>query len=140
MELEPRFVRREVRIEPRRFLKPGIDPMRGNWTEADTEERVGPVEYQVEVDTIQEAQGVRFLCPVCFETNNGPVGTHGVICWSRSRGIPDGVQPGPGRWLLVGTGLADLTLNGDGGSRSVALTGDGGCKAHFHVTNGEVHP
>lgn len=90
-----------------------------------------------EVDEITEAQGVRFLCPKCFEANSGPVGTHSVICWSRSRGVPDEVRPSPGRWTLEGTGLHDLTLNGDppGGARSIQLTS--GCGWHGFITNGE---
>lgn len=88
------------------------------------------------VDDMAQAQGIMFLCPLCFVANGGPVGTHRIICWSRSRGVPDDVQPKPGRWLLCGTGYADLTLNGDGGSRSVLLLA--GCKWHGFVTNGEV--
>lgn len=92
------------------------------------------------VDTIAEAQGVMFLCPLCFAKNGGKVGTHRVLCWSRSRGVPDDVEPKPGRWTLEGTGYADLTLNGDaaggGGARSVLLTS--GCAWHGFVTNGEV--
>jgi hypothetical protein len=90
------------------------------------------------VKTIAEASGIVFLCPKCFEANGGPVGTHVVVCWSRSRGVPDSAVPGPGRWLLRGTTFEDLTLDGDGGSRSVLLTS--GCCWHGFVTNGEVHP
>lgn len=95
----------------------------------------GRVSYH-HVDTIAEAQGVSFLCPKCFAANGGAAGTHLVICWSRSRGVPDDARPGPGRWLLNGTGYADLTLDGDGASRSVALTG--GCAWHGFITNGEA--
>jgi hypothetical protein len=89
------------------------------------------------VDTITEAQGLIFLCPKCFAANKGPVGTHAVICWSRSRGVPDEAKPS-GRWTLDGTGMNDLTLNGDppGSARSVLLKG--GCAWHGHITNGEV--
>lgn len=111
-ELEPTFRRREVR-----------------------EGRV----YFVLVARIEEAQGVEFLCPGCFVANGGPVGTHMVLCWSRSRGIADDVVPGPGRWALEGTGLHDLTLNGDGNSRSILLALEKGCCGwHGYVTNGEV--
>ncbi len=92
--------------------------------------------YHVYVDSLADAQGVRFFCPKCFAANGGPVGTHGVICWSRSRGVPDEATPGPGRWTLEGSSFDDLTLNGDGGSRSVLLAG--GCAWHGFVTNGEV--
>lgn len=90
------------------------------------------------VDSIEEAQGIFFLCPKCFVANGGPVGTHGVICWSRSRGVPDEAKPAPGRWTISGTGFSDLTLDGDpiGGARSVLLTS--GCAWHGFITNGEV--
>jgi hypothetical protein len=90
------------------------------------------------VETISEAHGIRFLCPKCFKANGGSVGTHSVICWSRSRGTPDDEPPLPGRWAIVGTGFEDLTLNADppSGARSVALSG--GCQWHGFVTNGDV--
>lgn len=90
------------------------------------------------VPTIAAAQGIRFLCPKCFEQNSGPVGTHQVICWSRSRGVPDEARPQPGRWALEGSGLDDLTLNADppGTARSIQL--HGGCEWHGFVTNGEA--
>ncbi len=84
------------------------------------------------------AQGVKFLCPKCFATNRGPVGTHSVICWSRSAGTPEEMQPGPGRWKMDGSGISDLTLNGDaiggGGARSVLLTS--GCGWHGFINSG----
>lgn len=87
--------------------------------------------------TFAQAHGVMFLCPKCFAAKGGPVGTHSIICWSRSRGVPERVRPS-GRWKLDGTSLDDLTLNGDavggGGARSVALIG--GCAWHGFVTNG----
>ena len=91
-----------------------------------------------QTDAIAETQGVMFACPACFVTNHGFVGTHQVLCWSRSRGVPDDMDPKPGRWALVGTGYEDLTLNADppGASRSVKLMS--GCGAHFHVASGEV--
>ena len=85
------------------------------------------------IDTVAEADGILFLCPVCFQKNGGSVGTHSVICWSPK--IGQNVPPTPGRWNLVGSGYDDLTLVA--GSSSVALTGDG-CKAHFFIRNGEI--
>lgn len=83
--------------------------------------------------TVDEADGIRFLCPRCWETNGGSVGTHSVICW-RPRVGPDR-SPKPGRWDMVGTSYADLSLVA--GSSSVHLTGPG-CGAHFHVTAGDI--
>jgi hypothetical protein len=88
------------------------------------------------------AQGVLFWCPVCFQKNGGSTGTHVIICWSRSAGVPDDADPGPGRWKLIGETFDTLTLDGDapggGGARSVFLNSPGSCGAHFYVTNGEV--
>lgn len=89
-------------------------------------------EYYEPVDDIASADGVLFQCPKCFATNNGPVGTHSILCWQPR--IPPDVDPKPGRWSFVGTSLADLSLVA--GSSSVLLTG--GCNAHFFVRNGAI--
>ena len=84
------------------------------------------------VDTIQEADGVIFLCPVCFKSNNGRVGTHSVICWQPH--VPR-VSPYSGRWRFEGTGYGDLSLVA--GSSSILLTGPG-CGAHFFIRDGKI--
>lgn len=96
-----------------------------------------------QVDSMNEAHGVQFLCPKCFAANRGPAGTHRVISWSRERGTPEEAEPGPGRWQMAGTGFADLSLVPDLNeardgrmAHSVALIG--GCAWHGFVTNGEV--
>lgn len=90
------------------------------------------------VANMTDAQGIEFLCPVCFLKNGGRVGTHAVICWSKSRGVPDSESPGPGRWTLEGGNLQNLTLGSEPGkSNSVLLKGEG-CKAHFFVKNGAI--
>lgn len=86
-----------------------------------------------QVSSIGEADGIEFLCPVCFVKNGGSVGTHSIICWNPS--VPQTTTPIPGRWNLVGTGFSDLTLTA--GSSSVLLK-DAPCGAHFHVTNGQI--
>lgn len=89
------------------------------------------------VPTLAECQGVLFLCPKCFVENKGPVGTHRVLCWSATRGVPANVPPLPGRWTISGTNLKDVTLSGENGkSSSVLLTS--GCRWHGFITNGEV--
>lgn len=84
------------------------------------------------VDRIEDADGVRFLCPKCFQVNGGARGTHGIMCWSPS--VPQTTAPTPGRWNLVGTGMGDLTLVA--GSSSISLTS--GCQAHFFIENGNI--
>jgi hypothetical protein len=111
-------------------------------------DRPGVSEY---VSTIQEAQGVMFLCPACFrEAEGDPLknrisllpghGVHSIRCWSESRGVPADVLPGPGRWSLEGTGFDDLTLGSDGGRSTSILLQTSACHAHFYVRNGEVIP
>lgn len=94
--------------------------------------------FLVPVPTLAEAQGVCFLCPKCFAEKGGPVGTHSIICWSRSRGTPDDADPKPGRWKMDGTGIDDLTLNADPPSTARSVQLNGGCNWHGHITNGEV--
>lgn len=85
-------------------------------------------------DDIGNADGVMFLCPKCFRENNGPIGTHMVICWFLNRGVPDSMPPGPGRWSPHGTGLGDLELKAR--SSSILLTS--GCRWHGFVRGGRA--
>lgn len=78
------------------------------------------------------ADGVRFICPVCF-LNGGRIGAHQIMCWAPH--VPQTLAPTPGRWHLRGEDLATLSLVGVKSS-SVLLTG--GCRAHFFVENGLV--
>lgn len=88
------------------------------------------------VDSIQDAGGIRFLCPVCFRNNGGAVGTHGIMCWNGT--VSQKFSPRPGRWDMSGTGFHDLTLTGaHSNSNSIALT-NARCGAHFHIKNGKI--
>jgi hypothetical protein len=87
----------------------------------------------VVVDTVAEADGVFYLCPVCFAKNGGPRGTHAIISW-RPR-VPQTISPTPGRWEFEGTTLDDITLVA--GSSSILLQ-TAPCKAHFFIRNGEI--
>ena len=98
-------------------------------------------EIHPKVETLAEAAGILFLCPVCFEKNGGPVGTHAILCWNGT--VPAEFSPGPGRWDMKGTGFEDLTLvgavrEGKKRSNSVKLSSKKGCRAHFHVTDGRI--
>ena len=85
-------------------------------------------------ETLAEAHGIIFLCPKCFAENNGPVGTHAVICWFQGR-VPEDAEPKPGRWNPVGTGLDDLTFSG---MERNSVQFIGGCNWHGFVTNGSA--
>jgi hypothetical protein len=93
----------------------------------------GPNDGYRDVDRFEDATGVMFLCPACFEKNGGPEGTHYVLVWFRDRGVPASQMPGPGRWGAKGTSLEDLTL-----TPSIDLSHGSGCKWHGFVTDGEA--
>jgi hypothetical protein len=90
--------------------------------------------WHEDVDTLAEADGVRFLCPKCYAANGGPVGTHSVICWFVGR-VPDDMIPGPGRWVPSGHDVDDLTFVGPNAA-SVALSGS--CAWHGFIRRGEA--
>ena len=103
-----------------------------------TTEKEGVAQF---VDSLEEAQGIFFVCPECTRRLGTTVGAHGITCYSSSRGVgPDRSDlAGPGRWTLLGTGYTDLTLGPEPGrSNSVLLTSEGGCKAHFFVEQGDI--
>lgn len=86
------------------------------------------------VDTLAGANGVRFLCPKCFEEKGGREGVHSVTCWFV--GVPLDRNPGPGRWAPRGHGIEDLSLvAGPVGTGSVQIFG---CGWHGRITNGEA--
>lgn len=89
-----------------------------------------------EVDELEHAHGIRFLCPKCFAINSGPVGTHGVICWFEGK-VPDEMDPKPGRWTPAGTGIDDLSFVPTATkSNSVLLLS--GCGWHGFVKDGHA--
>jgi hypothetical protein len=90
------------------------------------------------VDSRADADGVMFLCPVCFAAkglqfgSTCDIGVHSIICWEPS--VPRDRSPGPGRWNMQGTGIDDLTLVAP--SSSILL--QSGCRAHFFVRDGKI--
>lgn len=92
-------------------------------------------EQWVGVDSLGDADGLKFLCPKCFAAAGSAVGVHWILCWFEGR-VPDSVAPGPGRWRPAGTGVGDLTFAP--GNRSASVLIVGGCAAHFLVANGEI--
>lgn len=81
---------------------------------------------------ISDCDGIQFLCPKCFQQNNGKIGTHAVVCFKPH--VPDSVKPGPGRWSIFGTCFDDITL----AAKSSSISIQGGCGAHFHIQTGEI--
>jgi hypothetical protein len=127
-QLEAHFIRREERMEEGQRVKAGVDPL--NYTDVDIETAIWPHVYLVPVDTLAEADGIIFLCPLCYRKDN-----HSVICWFEGK-VSDDVKPGPGRWNPVGTGIDDITFVPGKKTQSVAL--QGGCNWHGFVINGDA--
>lgn len=97
---------------------------------------------------LHEAHGVMFQCPKCaaggtvreeldpwYGVRRSVPGSHYVLCWFAGRGVPDDIDPKPGRWNPSGTGIDDLTFVGPGAA-SVLLTT--GCGWHGFVKNGDA--
>jgi hypothetical protein len=110
-----------------------LDPQFVCWTQENWPDAQGKYCYN-QVDSIAEANGVIFLCPLCFVANQrSNIGVHSICCWAP--GVPQHEHlVGPGRWSMSGTGYADLTLSAS--SSSISVTS--GCKAHFFIRNGEI--
>jgi hypothetical protein len=136
-QLEGQFIRREILVRTWNRIKPDVFAAKpaGPYADDEVEEVTGPSVCHADVATLAEADGVFFLCPKCFAANNGPVGTHGVICWFEGK-VPDDAVPGPGRWNPIGTSLDDLTFVPGKKSHSVALIG--GCAWHGFVASGDA--
>lgn len=94
------------------------------------------VDIQVPVN-LPEAQGIYFLCPLCFAKNGGPVGTHSVCVSFANRGVTDeqgsrNKEGKPTRWEIVGgSGIDDLML-----APSILL--ESGCGWHGFIGNSGV--
>jgi hypothetical protein len=132
-ELEPRCIRYETRVEKRTFCLGDV----ATWKDGDpTEERVVPVRYEIRVDSFSEAQGIVFLCPLCFAKNSGSVGTHWCSVSFAERGVSSdegthNSEGSPVRWNVSGDSFDNLST-----TPSILL--QGGCNWHGYITNGEV--
>ena len=89
----------------------------------------------LEVSAVIDAHGLTFVCPVCYLAHGGVAGAHHILCWFENRHDPLADRIGPPKWRVAGTGYADLSFTSLK-FNSVRMLG--GCKAHFHITNGVV--
>lgn len=91
------------------FIAWGGDPHHGNY---------------IELPSMEGADGVTFFCPF------GGDKACSIVLWNHD--VPASVEPGPGRWSMMGTGLHDLTL-----SPSVNMSaGPCACKWHGWIKDG----
>lgn len=76
-----------------------------------------PLSYEHhKVESLDEADQITFLCPLCFERNKGSEGTHSVWVSFAGRNVPPEAgshdsNGNPSRWTIAGgSGLGDLVL------------------------------
>lgn len=95
-----------------------------------------PAVLFTKVSSLQEAHGIRFLCPKSFAANNGPVGTHSVQVYFAGSPVPPDIgvnkEGKTVRWNASGTTIDDLSL-----SPSIQEQDDV-CKWHGWVGNSGV--
>lgn len=94
-------------------------------------------EFLVNVNTIMEAQGIEFDCPLCLATHPDGIGVHGVIVTFANRGVANhqgshNDEGLPSRWNVDGTDIENLSL-----TPSIFLKGKG-CGWHGWITNGQT--
>lgn len=128
LDLEPSFLRHAVETAGPHHGRPLPDGTT-QWGGFDTD-----VFYE-ETD-LARADGVEYLCPLCFQKNGGAVGTHSLHTYFAGRGVPDHLGKDSNgqtvRWTIVsGSGLHDLTL-------SPSILVKTGCGWHGFITNGEI--
>jgi len=144
IKLEPKFIRYGLEIKTwNRVLGSPATYKDGD----PTEEITGPREirtfatadadgnYTVLIP-FSEAQGIEFLCPKCFITNGGDIGTHWCEVTFTDRSVPDDMgshnKEGKAvRWTVTGDNFENLTI-----TPSILL--EGGCNWHGFITNGEI--
>lgn len=91
------------------------------------------------IESLSEAQGIMFLCPLCFDKNAGPIGTHSIEVTFSDRNVidKDGSHNKEGRatrWKIEGgSGLEDLRL-----SPSILI--ESGCNWHGFIGNNGIQP
>jgi hypothetical protein len=121
-ELDGQFIA-YVRESPEEMFKRGV---------------ATPADIFRRVDSLVEAQGIRFLCPKSFATHGGSVGTHSVQVFFAGSPVPLHLgrnKKGEAvRWSVSGTGLDDLSL-----TPSIQEEDDV-CKWHGFVGSSGVPP
>jgi hypothetical protein len=134
-ELDARFVRHKVVI---------ADKSHGRKLPDGTTQWGGfEVDAIATVATLQEAQGVWFDCPKCYQEsvqrNEPGIGVHGVLIWFAGRGVPDRLGKNKDgqtvRWNVVetSTSLNDLSL-------TPSILQQSGCQWHGFVGSSGVPP
>lgn len=139
VDLAPRFVRYETKQEVREMVPPEYRGMEryDRWIAAGRPvvKELGERVYLYEVKTVDEAEGIQFLCPMCFTMNKGAVGTHTIEVTFAGRNVMDHVgsrgEKGPTRWTVSGDSFENLST-----TPSILLSAF--CGWHGYITDGEL--
>lgn len=131
-ELEAQLTKHSAPMATWKRLKPGIDPLRGNWTDDDFYDFTGPRDIFTPVATLAEADGIWFVCPKCAATDR-----HEVRIGFSGKAVPGSYgynkKGEPVLWAMSGNGIDDLVL-----TPSIQL--EGGCNWHGFVGSNGVPP
>jgi len=95
------------------------------------------INFRTDIQNLDDADGIIFLCPKCLIENKGSIGTHSIICWFEDC-VPDDIDPKPGRWTPQGHDLTDLTFVPGIKHQAVSIKLTSGCMWHGFIRNGEV--
>ena len=126
-DLEPRFIRCDTTIAEEDHGRRGPD--------GEIQWGGFPVDVNIKVESLTEADGISFLCPGCFTRNGGAVGTHRINVFFEGRGAPPHIGLNSSgvtsRWDVMGNDFLDLTLHPSIHVRS-------GCGWHGFVKHGMI--
>lgn len=123
--LEPQFIRCDIGVADESHGRQGDD--------GEIQWGGFPVDLLIHVHTLSDADGIQFLCPLCFLKNNGPIGTHEVHVYFHGRGAPPHIglnsEGKTARWEVMGNDFLDLTL-------SPSIWIKSGCQWHGYIRHG----
>lgn len=111
-ELLPKFIKYNTH---QKYVLVSNASVENNFQSTERSEKLVNKEYIIYIASLEGAQGLSFLCPVCFEKNKGSVGTHRVEISFAGKGAKDNqgsqdVDGKPLRWSVSGTDINDLTI------------------------------
>ena len=126
IELEPFFIRYETRVESYEVVSG--DPDTWNQRGRPVIVTTGPRQYSHVVDSMNQAQGIRFYCPKC----------RNLLCevTFANRGVSDSQgthnsKGEPSRWDVSGNDFSNLTV------RPSILIEEASCGWHGYITDGK---
>lgn len=121
-ELKPQFFRHAVEAAGPELGRPMPD--------GTTQWGGFPTDVFHNTDNLAEADGITFLCPKCFASNAGPIGTHSIMIFFEGGKAPPHLGTNKDgqtvRWRVTGTGYGDLVT-------VPSILQQAGCQWHGYI-------